>query len=260
MKLNYQFFPITDSQLQQPVVVLIHGLFGNLDNLGVARKYLNQTYPVLSVDLRNHGQSPWSDEMNYAAMSQDIITLMNDLSIDHAHFIGHSMGGKTAMAVALAAPERVLSLTVADIAPVQYQENRHQAVITALQSVLDAQIPTRREADQKMAEFISETGVRQFLLKSFIPHSTRTWQFNVEVIANCYADIMDWPFDTESYSGKTLFIKGSLSDYLLAEHQSAIQKHFPAAKAHIMHGCGHWVHAEKPELFHQILHKFLSTV
>ena len=257
MKLHHQLFPALDTQSQNPTIVLIHGLFGNLDNLGLLRKYLNQDYPVLCVDLRNHGKSPWSEEMNYELMSQDVIELLQSLSIPETHLIGHSMGGKTAMAIALQSPNMVLSLTVVDIAPVNYLENRHKDVIAALQRVIDKQVKTRREADVVLAETIEDVSVRQFLLKSFSSEPNRYWQFNVQSIHSHYANIMGWPFSSEQYCSQTLFIKGATSSYLLPEHQTSVQHHFPKAKAHIMNGCGHWLHAEKPEQFHQIVHRFL---
>lgn len=256
MTLNYQFF---EQNKDNTPVVLIHGLFGKQDNLGLLKNHLSEQYSIITVDLRNHGQSPWSSEMNYELMSNDLFELLSTLNIPKATFIGHSMGGKVAMTCALRQPERVESLIVADIAPVTYKEHRHVNVMAALNAVAEQQPNSRKEADLVMQPYLDDVTVRQFLLKSFSAKNETRWQFNLEALERDYWNIMAWPYDELQFQGKTLFIKGANSDYLLPEYQPIIQPQFPQAKAHIMAGCGHWLHAEKPALFHQIVSRFLNT-
>jgi Predicted hydrolases or acyltransferases (alpha/beta hydrolase superfamily) len=256
VKLNYQIteFP---APLAEPIV-LLHGLFGKQDNLGLLKQALQLQRPVITVDLRNHGLSEWHAEMNYQVMSDDILNLLSELALPKAHLLGHSMGGKVAMAVALQAPDRIASLCVADIAPVTYTESRHTNVFKALNAVANAQIASRKEAEQLMSDYLAEPSVRQFLLKSFSNAQPTHWQFNLHILQQHYADIMGWPFTTQLYSGPVLFIKGGASDYLQTEHQPAIRQHFPNASAKIIPGCGHWLHAEKPLLFNGVVERFLQ--
>jgi esterase len=257
VKLNYQ---ITEhSNPAAKPIILLHGLFGKQDNLGLLKQALQTARPVITVDLRNHGLSQWHTVMNYQAMSDDIIHLLDKLNQPNVHLLGHSMGGKVAMAMALQAPERVASLIVADIAPVAYRESRHTNVFNALNAVANAQMTSRKEAEQLMADYLAEPAVRQFLLKSFSNEQPTHWQFNLQTIEQHYANIMDWPFSAAShYSGPVLFIKGGASDYLQTEHQAAIAQHFPHATAKVIPDCGHWLHAEKPRLFNGIVERFLQ--
>lgn len=257
MKLNYQITPHPDHEAEP--VVLLHGLFGKQDNLGLLKQALQLQRPVITVDLRNHGLSEWHPEMNYPVMCDDILNLLDQLNQTKVHLLGHSMGGKVAMAIALQAPDRVTSLSVADIAPVPYKEDRHSAVFKALNAVANAQITSRKEAEQLMSDYLTEPSVRQFLLKSFSNEQPTHWQFNLQILEQHYADIMAWPFAApQCYSGPVLFIKGGASDYLQPEHQPAIVRHFPNASAKIIPGCGHWLHAEKPRLFNGIVERFLQ--
>lgn len=260
MKLNYQITPAP--QAATIPVVLLHGLFGKQDNLGLLKQHLMTQYPVISVDLRNHGLSEWHSEMNYHAMGEDILALLAQLHIPQAHLIGHSMGGKAAMAVAIQQPTQVASLTVADIAPVSYQQDRHSAVFAALQTVAKKpEITSRKDADTLMSQHLAEPSVRQFLLKSFSNDSPSHWQFNLDTLATHYSDIMGWPFSADQqYPEPVLFIKGGASDYLQPEHQPAIMNHFPNATARVIPSCGHWLHAEKPALFNGIVERFLQQV
>lgn len=141
MKLHYQLLAAESDALP---VLLIHGLFGNLDNLGVLARDLHQRHSVIKVDLRNHGLSPRADEMNYPAMAQDLLELLDELRLEKAIVIGHSMGGKAAMALTAIAPERVAKLIVIDVAPVNYQTRRHDEIFAALKAVSAAGIPSAR--------------------------------------------------------------------------------------------------------------------
>ncbi|WP_429128661.1 alpha/beta fold hydrolase [Aeromonas media] len=247
-------------QGQGPVVVLIHGLFGSLDNLGLLARPLSEQYRVISVDLRNHGASFHSGEMSYPQQGADVIALLDQLGLEQVALVGHSMGGKVAMQVAKQAPARVDRLVVADIAPVAYHHARHQNVFAGLNATLERLPQSRSEAEAILAEHIEIPGVRQFLLKSFAKTEAGWgWRFNVPALEHNYANIMGWPDDQTRFEGQTLFIKGGDSDYMQPQYTETVMAQFPAAKARIIAGTGHWLHAEKPALFNKLVVDFLST-
>lgn len=254
MKLNYRL-QTAQSPSQRLPVVLIHGLFGNLDNLGVLARDLQQQRDVVQLDLRNHGLSPRSPEMNYPAMAQDVLDLLDELQIERAILIGHSMGGKVAMMLSALAPERINHLIAIDIAPVDYRLRRHDRVFSALRAVSDAGITQRQQAATLMRETLHEEGVIQFLLKSF--HQGE-WRFNVPVLWEQYENIVGWQ-EVPAWAHPTLFIRGELSPYIKDEHRAIIARQFPTARAHVIAGSGHWVHAEKPQAVLQAIHRFLPS-
>ncbi|HID8483366.1 TPA: esterase [Serratia marcescens] len=251
MKLHYQLLAAESDALP---VLLIHGLFGNLDNLGVLARDLHQRHSVIKVDLRNHGLSPRADEMNYPAMAQDLLELLDELRLEKAIVIGHSMGGKAAMALTAIAPERVAKLIVIDVAPVNYQTRRHDEIFAALKAVSAAGITQRQAAAQLMRDYLQEEGVIQFLLKSF--HNGE-WRFNLPVLIERYDDITGWQ-DVPAWQHPTLFIRGGLSPYVQDSYRADIARQFPQARAHVVAGTGHWVHAEKPEAVLRAIHRFLD--
>ncbi|WP_071911752.1 MULTISPECIES: alpha/beta fold hydrolase [Aeromonas] len=247
-------------QGQGPAVILIHGLFGSLDNLGLLARALGEHYRVISVDLRNHGTSFRSDDMSYPAQAADILALMDHLGLDQAALVGHSMGGKVGMQLAKLAPARVSRLVVADMAPVAYPHSRHQNVFAGLNATLAAQPQNRSDAERILAEHIEIAGVRQFLLKSFAKGDDGwQWRFNVPALEENYANIMGWPEDERRFEGPVLFIKGGDSDYMQPQYSEAALAQFPAAKVRVIAGTGHWLHAEKPMLFNKLVVDFLST-
>ncbi|MGL6262582.1 alpha/beta fold hydrolase [Aeromonas jandaei] len=247
-------------QGQGPAVILIHGLFGSLDNLGLLARALGEHYRVISVDLRNHGVSFRSDDMSYPAQATDILALMDHLGLDQVAIVGHSMGGKVGMQLAKLAPARVSRLVVADMAPVAYPHSRHQNVFAGLNATLAAQPQSRSDAERILAEHIEIAGVRQFLLKSFAKGDDGwQWRFNVPALEENYANIMGWPEDEHRFEGPVLFIKGGDSDYMQPQYSEAALAQFPAAKVRVIAGTGHWLHAEKPMLFNKLVVDFLST-
>ncbi|MGF1741571.1 alpha/beta fold hydrolase [Vibrio profundum] len=239
-------------------IVLIHGLFGNLDNLGTLARDLKDDYQVVSLDLRNHGRSFHSDTHNYQVLAQDANHTLNYLGLENYSLIGHSMGGKAAMALADIARDQVRELIVLDMAPVRYQQRRHDNVLAGLNAVLAAKPVSRSEAMKVLAQHIEIDGVRQFLSKSLYKDGEHlSWRFNVPALENNYDHIQNWqeitPIDIP-----TLFIKGGDSDYLLAEHQMQIQRQFSRAKAHVIANTGHWLHAEKPFEVIRTIRKFIA--
>lgn len=244
-----------------PPVVLLHGLFGSLENLGAVAKVLAEDFSVYSVDLRNHGRSPHHEMMNYELMANDVIRLMDSLNLTEAVLLGHSMGGKVAMEVALRAPDRISGLIVADIAPVRYPPHHHQ-VFAGLQGLALSAITSRAQADKELAAYINEASVRSFLLKNLVKTSASgfQWRMNLSAIAKHYEHIMAGQSSESSYDKPVLFIKGGSSDYILPRHQDAILSLFPAAGVKIIQNAGHWLHAEKPALFNRIVSQFLRSI
>lgn len=250
-----------------PVVVVIHGLFGSLENLGPIARVLAEHYSIVSVDLPNHGRSPrvTAAQMSLAAMAQQLDQTLQTLELEQASvnqvsLLGHSLGGKVAMEYALAYPTKVNKLIVADIAPVQYQP-RHQAVFAGLKSVALASIANRKEAERSMADHISEEGVRLFLLKSLERNPDAVgfrWRMNIEVLEQAYPSFIAAPRMAQ-FDGPVLFIKGGDSDYLLTEHQADVQARFSQATVKIIHGTGHWLHSQKPVVFARLASKFLIS-
>jgi esterase len=168
------------------------------------------------------------------------------------------MGGKVAMALSEVATTRLDHLVVLDMAPVHYHVHRHENVFAGLREVAKHTVYKRSEADVYLAKHVLEPGVRQFLLKSFAKDGDDyNWRFNVEGLIANYATIMGWN-DVLPFVGKTLFIKGQESEYILPEHREKIALQFPYAKAHMVANTGHWLHAEKPETVNRIILSFLQ--
>lgn len=254
--LNYQFSPNPNSD--RPALVFIHGLFGDMNNLGVIARAFVEDYPILRVDLRNHGQSFHSDEMNYELMAQDLLALLEHLQLEKVILIGHSMGGKTAMRVASLQPERVKKLIVIDIAPVAYQHRWHDNVFAGLQAIQQATPSTRQQAKAIFAQYVKDEAVQQFLLKSFAADAPQKFRFNHTALWAHYGDIMGWQ-PQSAVQIPTLFIKGGLSDYIKTSDTAQILAQFPNATSFTINGSGHWVHAEKPEAVARAIARFLSA-
>ncbi|WP_413722303.1 alpha/beta fold hydrolase [Sodalis sp. RH24] len=253
MKLHYRLQPARQPGEALPVI-LLHGLFGSLDNLGVLARPLGEHHATLQIDLRNHGLSPHDHDAGYAAMSRDVIELLDALHIDAGHLIGHSMGGKVAMTLAAQAPGRVARLAVIDMAPVAYPTRHHDNVFAALRRVEAAGVTQRTEAAALMRHDALDEETIQFLLKSF--HQGR-WRFNVEALWDNYPALIGWR-ESAPWLGPVLFIRGEKSPYLDDGYRQAIQRQFPRARAHVVAGAGHWVHAEKPAALMRALARFLE--
>lgn len=234
-------------------LIIMHGLFGTYENWGTQIKGLAEHFQVIAVDMRNHGRSAHEPLMTYTAMAADIIELMDDLALDSAHILGHSMGGKAAMQLALNYPERIRKLIVVDIAPVEYRPH-HQDVFAGLYSIEPDQLKSRGDADKQLAEHVDEPGVRAFLLKNLYRDEEKRfrWRMNLDVLHDQYNQIGAAPEGTP-YTGTTLFIKGANSNYLLPEHRDQVLGLFPKAQYKLIQGAGHWPHAEKASVFGRIV-------
>lgn len=240
-------------------LIIIHGLFGSADNWRTLAKKFAEQYKVYCVDLRNHGRSPHAEGMSYQAMAADLLKFMQDQQIDKARIIGHSMGGKVAMQLALSHPEKVDRLVVADIAPVQY-DHGHDDVIAAFYAVRQAGgAASRKEADQLMSEHVSELGVRQFLMTNLEkkPSGKLEWRVGLDYIRDDYEAVIQSPLG-HGFAGRSLFIRGERSDYVRDDYLSRINALFSDYQLVTIEEVGHWLHAEKPLEFHQKVSEFLS--
>ena len=252
-ELNY-----SSSGSGQPLVVL-HGLFGSGRNWQSHARRLAQAFQVINVDLRNHGQSFHTDEMNYPAMAGDVARLIRQLDIGPCHLLGHSMGGKVAMALALGEAELVADLVIADIAPVVYAHDHDELVDAALGLTLDA-IASRADADRELESAIPEPGLRAFLLQNLVRDGDSwRWRVNWQAIQRNMSNLTgfidlpgDWRIDM-----RTLFIRGANSDYVDDEAIEQIRRHFCNVEIATLENAGHWLHAEQPQAFIERVLEFL---
>lgn len=243
-----------------PPLVMMHGLFGSLENLGAIARLLAQNYRVYSLDMRNHGRSPHADTMSLAEMAGDVVEFLDEQRLDKVHLLGHSLGGKVMMESALTRPERVSKLVVGDIAPVDYKVPRHDDVFAGIAAVTPSTINNRGQADQQLAEHIQTDSIRSFILKNLERDSQGNyqWRMNVAAIKNSYPQLIGANRSDTQFTGPVLFLKGELSDYLTAEYRNEVVSRFPDAQMKTMGGTGHWLHAEKPELFAKLVSGFLG--
>jgi len=253
MKLNYKEFGQGD-----PLIIL-HGLFGTSDNWQTLAKQFAKNYMVFIVDLRNHGRSPHDDEFNYKVMAEDLKEFMESKWIYEARVIGHSMGGKTAMQLALDYPDMVEKLVIVDIANHSY-EGGHESIFKALFSLDLNKIENRKEADEFLKDQIEDFGVRQFLLKNLTRNKEEgyEWKMNLPIIYENYQAILGKLEGDEPFENATLFIKGGLSKYITKENFATTQEFFPNSELKTIEKVGHWVHAQAPKELLQIVEAFLK--
>lgn len=241
-------------------VLIMHGLFGSSTNFrGIARR-LAERCRVISVDLRNHGRSPWDDDVSYEAMSGDVVTLMDRLALDDAVLVGHSMGGKVAMTLALTHPGRAAALAVVDIAPVAY-DHSHDGLIDAMLDVDLGNIGKRQDLDDQLAGTIADAGVRQFLGQNLVLDAGRyRWRVNLEALAAGMDSLTGFPDPGDGrYDGPCTFIYGEASNYVRSAHHSRIGELFPRARLVGVPGAGHWVHAEHPGRVVEVVEELVDS-
>ena len=244
-----------------PAVILLHGLFGSSDNWHYLALKLADSFHVLAVDQRNHGQSPHSDEMDYRLMAADVNKLMDARGLASALVIGHSMGGKTAMQLALQFPERVEKLVVADMAPRPYAP-AHELIFAA-QLALDLEIfSSRQEIEDALAPAIPNLVLRRFLLKNLGRDAAGQffWKINLRGLADNYGKLREAIAGPAPFRKPTLFIRGGKSDYIRPEDEPLIRQLFPRSEIHTVADASHWVHADKPEEFGRLVLDFLQPV
>ncbi|WP_109079156.1 alpha/beta fold hydrolase [Aggregatibacter kilianii] len=255
--LNFQFNELKQA-INKPVLVFIHGLFGDMNNLGVIARAFSDDYSILRIDLRNHGLSFHSEEMNYDLMAEDVFEVIQSLDIREVILMGHSMGGKTVMVLAANFPDLVKGLVVIDIAPIAYGEHRHDDVFSGLFAVKNAQPHSRQEAKPILAQYLQDESVQQFMLKSFEPASTERFRFNLTALKRNYLNLMGW--QTRHIPQPCLFIKGGNSSYILPEYTDRILAQCPQATSFTINGSDHWVHAEKPQFVIRAITNFLNKI
>lgn len=243
---------------QGPPLFILHGLFGQQGNWASHARELGNTYSVFSLDARNHGQSDWADSMTYLEMAEDVRETLDALTIQQAAFIGHSMGGKTAMQFAFNWPERVSKLLVVDIAPVAYMSAPDQ-VLSALMRIDLSSLVSRTQADDLLQADIPEKGIRDFLLTNLRRGDDGfQWRMNLKAIHDNYSSLRGGLSMQKPYQGETLFIKGERSDYLMPAYRDRTMACFPKAQIKVIPDAGHWVHSEKPEQFLALARSFLG--
>jgi esterase len=238
--------------------MLIHGLFGSLDNLSALRRQFTDSYQVIAIDLPDHGKSAFTQTISFQHYAKLISELISRLGIDQLSVIGHSLGGKVAMQLALGQSQQINHLIVLDIAPVKYPA-RHTNVFAGLNNVVLKNITSRKEADSALSQYVEDSSTRQFLLKSlYNENDLWKWRFNLELLQQDYAMISAAITSDKPYLGPVLFVKGEHSDYLLPEHRQAVLQLFPNSQSKMVSGTGHWLHAEKPALCGKIIATFLT--
>jgi esterase len=254
MKLFYKSYGSGD-----PIIIL-HGLFGMGDNWRTIARMMEAEFQCILVDLRNHGRSPHDAEMNFSLMAQDVLELMKDLDLDDAVLLGHSMGGKVAMHFATTYPELTEKLIVVDIAPKAYPPH-HSSVIKAIEAIEPLALQSRDEAETILRKYLgNDESTVQFIMKNLSrnPEGGFEWKPNMPGIIAAYDQLMKEVTAMHPYLGPVLFIKGEQSDYVTEADLPSIHAFFPEASLVSIPDAGHWVHADSPGPFTQIVLSFLK--
>ncbi|WP_417719597.1 alpha/beta fold hydrolase [Salipiger sp.] len=236
-------------------LVIVHGLYGSARNWGVIAKRLSDERRVIAVDQRNHGDSGWTDSHSYPDMAADLAEVIDTLG-GRADVLGHSMGGKAAMVLALTRPERVGRLIVADIAPVTYGHTQMH-YIDAMRSVDLSTVEKRSDANDQLLRSVDDPSLCSFFTQS-LDLKARRWKLNLDTLAAEMDKILSFPEVSGRFDGPALFLSGSESNYVLPEHRDRIRALFPAAKFARIPGAGHWLHAEKPREFEAAVRAYLG--
>ncbi|MCM5664318.1 alpha/beta fold hydrolase [Galbibacter mesophilus] len=232
-------------------LLILHGFLGMSDNWKtLGSQYAEEGFEVHLLDLRNHGRSFHSDDFSYELMVKDVLYYISEKNLGKVNIIGHSMGGKVAMLLAVSNPSSVEKLLIADIAP-KYYPPHHQAIINGLQALDFSNISSRTEADEALAKHISDWGTRQFLLKNLYwkEKETLAFRFNLPVLSEAQEEIGEALPSQKTFDGNTLFLRGSKSEYISPNDNDLILNHFPKATIETVDNAGHWLHAENPKQF-----------
>jgi esterase len=244
-----------------PPLAIVHGLFGSGRNWATIAQRLAAHRRVVALDLRNHGASPWADTMDYGELAADIRATLRALGVGRCALLGHSMGGKAAMVAALRHGVEIERLVVVDIAPVAYAP-RHLGHLRAMRALDLSHIRRRSDADSALAPAVPDAAERAFLLQNlvFAAGGVR-WRFNLAAIEQAMPDLVGFPALPAgvAYRGPTLFVAGGKSDYLLPTHETPIRQFFPNAQIARIGGAGHWLHAEQPQEFLDLVEPFLAA-
>jgi len=241
----------------QASLLLLHGLFGSAINWHSIAKQLAHQHHVVVPDLRNHGQSPHADDVSYPAMADDALALLDRLKIEQAWLIGHSMGAKVAMCLALAHGDRVAGLVSVDMAPVRYADHFAE-IFAAMESLPLGELEDRRQADEWLARTLDSVSLRGYLLQNLVKGDNQwRWRMNLSALSSGRQTLFDFPDCGNQYLGPALFVYGGNSDYVKPEYSADIRRYFPYARERAIAGAGHWVYAEKSEEFVACLKQYL---
>ena len=249
--LNY----FTHGAESSPPIMIIHGLYGSGRNWGVIAKRLSDKFYVITIDLRNHGESPWFDSHNYHDMADDLVEVITSLKI-RPNIIGHSMGGKAAMVLALKNPDLVERLLIADIAPVTYKHDQSK-FIEAMQKIDLSKVERRSDAIIALSKYVEDKSLQNFFTQS-LDLKTKTWKLNLDILSSEMHEILGFPKIDGKFSGHTLFFRGEKSEYIRAEHREIINSLFIKARFATLKDAGHWLHAEKPREFENVARLFFT--
>ncbi|MCV2877468.1 alpha/beta fold hydrolase [Sedimentimonas flavescens] len=250
---------IHGSPTEHPPLLIVHGLYGSARNWGVIAKHLSADREVIAVDQRNHGDSYWTESHTYEDMAADLAHVIDEHG-GRADVLGHSMGGKAAMQLALTRPEMVRKLVVADMAPVNYSHGpAHLALQQAMKVLHVEDLTLRSEADKRLAQAIPDPATRAFLLQSLDLKATPPrWKLNLDILGAEMDTILGWPGTSGIFEGPALFVSGALSNYVKPEYHPAILAQFPQAEFAQVENAGHWLHAEQPRAFEAVVAAFLG--
>lgn len=242
---------------ERPTLLIVPGLFGSARNWGAIARRMSDDRLVVALDMRNHGESPWQDSHTYADMADDLAQVIADLG-GPVDVLGHSMGGKAAMQLALTHPAAVNRLVVADISPVTYAHSLSH-LVAAMRGLDLTDLTSRTEADRRLSATVADPGVRAFLLQSLDLKATPPrWRLNLDVLDREMATVTGWPGTQGRFDGRALFLAGALSDYVRPDHRPVIKALFPRAVLAKIPGAGHWLHADRPREFEAALRAFLT--
>ncbi len=258
VKLNYKQY----SDSGHPLLVM-HGLFGSQSNWGWHCKKLAEYFSVYGVDLRNHGDSPHDADMSYKVMAEDVQQLLDDLGIEQSHLLGHSMGGKVAMQLALTSPERVARLIVVDIAPSNYMGGGegHLRILEGIKALDLQSVTSRKDAETFLDSYTEDTDTLQFILTNLVREASGgyRWRLNVDALIEHYDALRVAPEAAQTFDKPGLFIKGERSGYIRERNEEEIRALFPQAEIAVVAGAGHWVHADNPQAVQDLVLGFLSA-
>ncbi|RIY33277.1 hypothetical protein CJP74_02295 [Psittacicella melopsittaci] len=254
--LNHQY-TYNEELKDRPTLVLIHGLMGDLNNLGMIGRHFADRFNILRVDLVNHGHSFYRNQMEYPEMANDVLKVVDHYGIKDIIPVGHSMGGKVAMRIAFDYASRCRALVVLDMAPVIYGKRGHDDVFYAINQVIAHNCQERDECREILKANLDNQGVINFLLKSFTNEEPHKFLFNAPVLEKEYNHIGIW--EEHVYNGPSAFIYGGDSPYVDDERQQAIPRQFPKAKLYCVEGATHWLHAEQPRTIFQYMENFFEN-
>ncbi|MDP6487946.1 MAG: alpha/beta fold hydrolase [SAR324 cluster bacterium] len=242
-----------------PDFVVLHGLFGSGKNWRSFAGSLEEDFQVWTLDARNHGDSPHADSMSYQQMAEDVVRFFDENELENVILLGHSMGGKTAMQLALQFPDRIAALIVVDIAPVCYDHQQKQLkLIEAMQGLHLAAEMSRSDIEKKLALKIPEKRLLSFLMTNLYRQNGQfQWRIGLEQIAAGMPYLLNYPEVNSVFKGPVQFIGGENSAYLKFEYHALIRKKFPESRITMLKNCGHWLHVEQPAAFQKTVNEFL---